>query len=85
MTRTRSRLLSEKGARWDGYVSVSVLEAQASAVGISPQQLMLALEQYEELLIITFDEAKTKVAFIEEARGEAADSEGEEMDADQQA
>ncbi|KAL8453245.1 hypothetical protein Emag_001977 [Eimeria magna] len=81
-SRTRSRLISEKGARWDGYVSVSELEGQASAVGISPQQLMLALEQYEELLILTFDEAKTKVAFIEEARGAAEDSEGEDIEAD---
>ncbi|KAL8270139.1 hypothetical protein Esti_005938 [Eimeria stiedai] len=78
--RTRSRLISERGSRWDGYVSVSDLEAQATAVGISPQQLMLALEQYEELLVLTFDESKTKVAFIEEARG-SAESEAEEMQA----
>lgn len=78
--RTRSRLLNEKGARWDGYVSVSELESQAAAVGISPQQLMMALEQYEELLILAFDEDKTKVAFIEEARG--PDSNEEEMVAD---
>lgn len=75
LRRTRSRLLNEKGARWDGYVSVGDLETQAAAVGISPQQLMLALEQYEELLILTFDENKTKVAFVEEARGGASDTE----------
>ncbi|KAL8428461.1 hypothetical protein Efla_003277 [Eimeria flavescens] len=84
LKRTRSRLLAEKGARWDGYVSVSELEAQAAAVGISSQQLLLALEQYEELLILTFDDSKTKVAFIEEARGEASqEGEAEDMQADQ--
>lgn len=77
--RTRSRLIDEKGSHWDGYVSVSDLETQAAAVGISPQQLMLALEQYEELLILAFDEHKTKVAFLEEARGGESD---QEMDAD---
>ena len=57
-------MLEEKGARWDGYVSLQYLETQAAAVGVSPQQLMHALEQYEELLIITFNSDKTKVIFV---------------------
>ena len=66
-------MIEERGARWDGYVSLRDLEGQAAAVGISPQQLMQALEQYEELLIIVFDDEKTKIAFVEEARGPDSD------------
>ncbi|OEH76189.1 DNA replication licensing factor [Cyclospora cayetanensis] len=81
LRRTRSRMIEEKGARWDGYVSISDLEAQATAVGVSPQQLLQALEQYEELLIVAFDSERTKVAFLEEARGGESEQEMQEDNA----
>lgn len=73
----RMRLAESKGAKWNGYIPVSEAEQQAAAVGVSPQQLMQALDQYEELSILVISKDKTKVAFVEDARG------GEDSDEDE--
>lgn len=75
--RMRMRLAESQGAKWSGYIPVAEVEQQAAAVGVSPQQLMLALEQYEELSILVISQDKTKVAFVEDARGGESDEEEE--------
>ncbi|CBZ54682.1 putative DNA replication licensing factor [Neospora caninum Liverpool] len=75
----RSRTQQKKGAKWDGWMKVSALQQQAAAAGLAAEQLDAALQQYEELTLITFDRTKTKVAFVEEAGSEKSDDEDEDM------
>ncbi|CDI81658.1 DNA replication licensing factor, putative [Eimeria acervulina] len=80
LRRSRARMIEEKGSKFDGYVPLEHLEAQAAAVGVSPQQLMQALEQYEELLIIAFNSDRRKIIFVEEARDRDSDDDNIDVD-----